>query len=47
MGKIEKLREVNSTITEMLLEFETRLFLQDIVVDNNITDYGDIKVKTK
>jgi len=48
MNKIEKLKEINNTITEMLLDFETRLFLQDVVVDNNINEMNegsDIKLK--
>jgi hypothetical protein len=35
MNKIEKLREVNATLKKILINMETRIFIEDINVENH------------
>ena len=35
MEKIEKLKEVNATLKKILIELETRIFIENINVDGN------------
>jgi hypothetical protein len=39
MGKIEKLKEVNTTLKKILIDMETRIFVENI----NIEDHKKIK----
>jgi hypothetical protein len=38
MGKLEKLREINETINKLLIELETKLFVENICIDNTDVD---------
>lgn len=35
MGKIEKLREVNATLKNILIDLETRIFVENMGVNDN------------
>lgn len=35
MGKIEKLKEVNTTLKKILVDMETQMFIQNINVEDN------------
>jgi len=35
MGKIEKLREVNATIKNILIDLETRIFIENMNTDDS------------
>lgn len=35
MNKIEKLKEVNATIKNMLIDLETRIFVENMDIDEN------------
>jgi hypothetical protein len=35
MGKIEKLREVNATIKNILIDLETRIFVENMNTDDS------------
>ena len=35
MGKIEKLKEVNATLKNILIKLETRIFVENMNVDDN------------
>jgi hypothetical protein len=39
MGKIEKLKEVNATLKKILIDMETRIFVENI----NIEDHKSVK----
>jgi hypothetical protein len=34
IGKLEKLKEVNETLKNLLIQMETRIFIENINVDN-------------
>lgn len=34
MGKLEKLREVNETLNRIIINIETRIFVENIDIDN-------------
>jgi hypothetical protein len=34
MGKLEKLREVNKTLNKILINIETRIFVENLDIDN-------------
>ena len=49
MGKIEKLKEVNKTIKNMCVDLETKIFVEDMDVDDEriIKEYEPEAVDTK
>lgn len=40
MGKIEKLREINDIINKYCIDLETKIFIDNIDIDNKTIEYN-------